>query len=92
MADHACREPREIEVAAALDQLVQVGIQHLGFGAAHQVLRVHAGGVGQPVPRTGLQCINCGARIEIVEVGAGQGFAELAVHGESGHGLWQALR
>ncbi len=42
MAHHAGREPREVEIALALDQLAQRGIERSGVAAAHQVLGEHA--------------------------------------------------
>ncbi len=47
VADHARREPREIQVALALDQLLQRGGQRRRIAATHQVLGMHARGVRQ---------------------------------------------
>ena len=71
VADHARREPREVEVAAAFDQLAQVGIAHRRVGLAHDVFGVDAGGVGQGGPGAGLQCLDRRGRIEPVEFGTG---------------------
>ena len=76
VADHARREPREVEVAAALDQLGQVGIQHVGLGAPHQVFRIHPRRVRQAVPGAGRKRLDRFARIEIRQVAVGQGLAE----------------
>ena len=85
VADHARREPREIEVAAAFDQLQQirvaqrrVGTRHVGL--AHDVLGMHAGGVGQRGVGARAERVDGGARVEPVEMGAGERFAEFAVH------------
>src|SRR5690606_41667490 len=74
------REPGEIEVAAALDELQQVVVDPLRLGAAHGVFRVHAGGVGQAVPGARSQRLDRFTGVEPVEPGAGKGFAMLAVH------------
>ena len=86
VADHARREPREVEVAAAIDQLQQVGIAHRPavneyVCLADDVLRMHAGGVGQRGVRAWTERFDGGAGVEPVERGAGQGLAEIDVHG-----------
>ncbi len=47
VADHARREPREIEVALAFDELPQRSVQGRRVAAAHEVFGQHARGVGQ---------------------------------------------
>ena len=82
VADHARREPREVEVAPALDQL-RAGIASsiAGIAAAHQVLGMHARGVGQRRSQApGAIVLDGGAGVEVVERGAGQVFAVSSVH------------
>ena len=81
VADHPRREPREIEVATAFDQLQQIRIAHRRVCFAHDVLGVHAGGVGQRGIRTRTDRFDGGTHVEPVERGAGQGLAEIGVHG-----------
>ncbi|CAB5719537.1 Uncharacterised protein [Delftia tsuruhatensis] len=81
VADHAHGEPGEVDVAAALDELAQVVVQMGGIGTAHEVLGVDARGIGQAGPGAGLQGIDGGARVDVVQIGAGQGFLVLGVHG-----------
>ena len=50
VADHARREPREVQVTATFDQLREVGIQQRGLRAPHQVFRIDPRGVGQADP------------------------------------------
>ncbi len=80
MTDHARRIPRKVQVAAAFDQLLErVGQQHR-IAAAHQILRVHARGIGQAVVGAGGDGVHGGARVEIVQAGALQGLAIGFVH------------
>ncbi len=81
MADHACREPREIQILATLDQLAQRGLQRGRVAAAHQVFGQHARGVRQRGIGTGLDGIHGGTGIEIVQRGAGEILAVLSIHG-----------
>ena len=81
VADHARREPREVEVALALDELAQVVRDTRRLGAADDVLGVHARGVGQRGPGAGTDRIDGLAGVEIVEAGAGQRLAVGGVHG-----------
>ncbi len=81
MAHHARREPREIQVLAALDQLAQRGLQRGRVAAAHQVFGQHARGIRQRGIGTGLDRIDRGTGIEIVQRGAGEVLAVLSIHG-----------
>ena len=81
MADHAHGKPREIQVATAFDQLAQVVVAACGIGTAHDVLGMHARGVRQRGPSAGLQGIDRGARVEVVERGARERGAEFGIHG-----------
>ena len=81
VADHAHGEPGEVDLAPALDELAQVLVQLRGVGAAHQVLRMHACRVGQAVPGTGLEGVDGGARVVIVELCARKGLAVGRSHG-----------
>ena len=81
VADHAGWKPREIEVALAADQLAQIGVQHFGIGAPHQIFGVYARGVRKLVVGAWLDRVDCGAGIEIVQLGAGKRFAKLCIHG-----------
>ncbi|KAG0931502.1 hypothetical protein G6F31_016765 [Rhizopus arrhizus] len=75
MADHAGREPREIEVATALDQLLQRITERGRIAATHQVLGQHARGVRQGGIGAGLDRIDGGTRVEIIQRAAGKGLA-----------------
>src|SRR5690606_40986231 len=75
------REPRKVGVAPALDQLDQVVVDARRVGATHDVLGMHARGVGQRRPGAGADGLDGCARVEPVELGAGKWFAVLAVHG-----------
>ena len=81
VAHHARRKPREIEVALALDDLPERSGQRGRVAAAHEVLGQHARGVRQRVVGAGLDRVDRGARVEEIELGAGQGFAVCSVHG-----------
>ena len=81
VADHARREPRKIQVALALDDLPQRRGQHRRLAAAHEVLGQHARRVRQLVVGAGLDRVDGGARVEEIELGAGQAFAVCSVHG-----------
>src|SRR5690606_13255805 len=81
VADHARGEPGEVDLALAIDQLAEVVGDAVGIGAADDVLGVHARGVGQGGPGAGADRFDGFARVEPVELRAGEGFAVLAVHG-----------
>ena len=53
VADDAGREPREVAIAPAVGDLLQALVENRRVAAAHEILRVHARGVRQPVPRAG---------------------------------------
>jgi hypothetical protein len=91
MADHACRIPGEVEVALAFDQLRQRAVQQRGVAAADQVLGQHAGDVGQGVVSAGRDGVDRFARVEMVQVGAGQGLAVSCVHGSLRAGACPAI-
>ncbi|MNQ14200.1 hypothetical protein D3C85_271450 [compost metagenome] len=80
MTDHARRKPRKVQVAAAFDQLLQCIGQHRRVAAAHQVFSQHARRVGQAGVGAGRDGFDGGARIEIIQAGAGQGLAVRMVH------------
>ncbi|MNZ56608.1 hypothetical protein D3C78_745560 [compost metagenome] len=80
VAHHASREPREVEVALAFDQLAERGVQGCRVAAAHQVFGEHARGIRQVVVGTGLDGLDRGTGIEIVQVSTWQGFAVCSVH------------
>ena len=96
VADHAHREPGEIQVASALDELQQVVVQPGRIGAAHQVLGVHARGIGKRGPGAGAERFDRFAGVEPVQGRAGrgwagEGFAVSGVHG-GGAGSWAGSR
>ncbi len=66
VAYHACRVPRKIHVAAALNQLHQIIIDVHWLGLAHDVFGMHARGVRQLGPRPRLQRFHRITRIEVV--------------------------
>ncbi len=72
VADHAHREPREVAIAPALGDLQQAFVEDRGIAAAHEVLGMHARGIGQRVPGTGAKRFDGGARVDVVERGAGE--------------------
>jgi hypothetical protein len=80
VAHHARGKPRKVDLAPAFDDLAQKAVELRGVGAAHQVLCVHAGGVGEPGPGAGLDGIDGGLRVEVVKGRAGQGFSVVRVH------------
>ena len=80
VADDARRKPREIQVALALDQLPQAGLEDRRIAATHEVLGVHARRVRQLVVRARLDGVDGGARVEVVERGAGKSLAVGGVH------------
>ena len=81
VAHHARREPREIQVAAALDQLPKRIGQGGRIAAAHQVLGQHARGVRQGGVGAGGDGIDRLAGVEVVQRGAGKLLAVIGVHG-----------
>ena len=83
VAHHAHREPREVEIALALDQLAQISVELRRIGLADEVLGFDARGVGELVVSARLDGVDGGARIEVIERRAGKGFAK----GGVGHGL-----
>ena len=80
MADHACREPREVALALALDELDQALGDDGRIRLAHDVLGVDAGGVRQAVPGTGLDGIDRRASVEVIQGSARQVLSEIRVH------------
>ncbi len=70
MAHHAGREPWKVQVAAALDELLERIGQGGRIAAAHQVLGQYARGVGQLVVGARLDGVDRGARVEVIELGA----------------------
>ena len=81
VADHPRGEPRKIQIAATFDQLPERIDQGRRLAAAHQVFRQHARGVRQPVVGAGRDRFDRGARVEVVQGSARQGFAVFGVHG-----------
>ncbi|VVO42412.1 hypothetical protein PS708_05995 [Pseudomonas fluorescens] len=100
VAHHTRREPREVEVALALDQLAQGRVEGGRVAATHQVFREHAGGVRQRGVGAGTDCINCRAGVEVIQAAAGKRFAEFSVHrqdsvtvvAKGAHGSWEGMR
>ncbi|MNP05728.1 hypothetical protein D3C76_976860 [compost metagenome] len=80
VADHACRVPGEVQVALAVDQLLQRSGQVRRLAAAHQLLGENAGGVRQFFPGTSLDLFDGRAGVEVVQLCAGQAFTVIAVH------------
>ncbi|MNN47356.1 hypothetical protein D3C81_1617730 [compost metagenome] len=81
VAHHAGREPGEVEVALALDQLAQRGIEAGRIAAAHQVFRQYAGGIRKTVIGAGLDRIDRRAGVEIIQASARQVLAKFTIHG-----------
>ncbi len=80
VTDDPCGEPREVQVAAALDQLLQRVRQHGRIAAAHEVFRQYPRGVGQAVIGPGRNRLDGGAGVEVVQASARQGLAVVLVH------------
>src|SRR5690606_32312872 len=76
--------PREVQVTPTFDQLGQVSGQHRRIRAPYQVLRMHARGVRQRVVGAGLDRLDGGAGVEMVERGAWQRLAVCGVHAVGG--------
>jgi hypothetical protein len=87
VAHHARRKPREIEIALALDQLLQRRGQRTRIAAPHQIFRVHARGIRQRRPGAGRNRLDRRARIEIIQFRAGKRLAVSGVHCEEGYFL-----
>ena len=90
VADHARRVPGKVQVALAVDQLLQRGGQVLRIAAAHQLLGEHARGVGQLAPGANLDRLDRLTSVEVIQCGAGQALAVLAIHGVV-HGYLRSL-
>ena len=82
VAHDAGREPREIEITPALDELPQRSVQCCRVATAHEILGQHARRVRQLVVRAGLERVDRGSSVEVIELGAGQGFAVGGGHGK----------
>ncbi|RMT58220.1 hypothetical protein ALP43_01621 [Pseudomonas azotoformans] len=80
MAHHAGREPREVEVALALDQLAQGRVEGGRVATAHQVLGEHARSVGQRGVGAGGDCLDSRTGVEEIQAAAGERFAKFSVH------------
>ena len=83
MADHPGREPGEVEIALAADELAQVGVDLVRLPFAHEVFGMHARGVGQLGPGAYFDGVHGLGGIEVVELSAG----EVLAMGGVGHGL-----
>ena len=75
VADHPRREPREVDVALAFDQLPEECVASRWIGAAHDVFGMHPRRIRQACPRTGLERFNRFPRIEKIQGRVGQGLA-----------------
>ena len=80
MADHPRREPREIEIAFAFDQLLERVGERGRVAATHKVFRQHAGGVRQGVVAARRNRLDRRAGVEVIQRRAGQVLAEFCVH------------
>ncbi len=80
MADHARRIPGKVQIALALNDLLERIGQRCRFAAAHQLLGQHAGGIGQLVIGARLNGFNRLAGVEVVKPGAWQRFAVFCIH------------
>ena len=80
VTDDTRGKPRKIDLAFAFDQLHERGVEQRGLAPAHEVLGEHARRVRQRVVGAGHERIDGGARVEVVEFGAGQRFAKGSVH------------
>ena len=80
VTDHTRRVPREIEAAAALDDLPQRFVEVRSIAAAHQVFGQHACRVRQAIVCSSCHRLDRGVGIEVVQLSAGQWFTVLFVH------------
>ena len=80
VAYHAGGEPWEVEVAFALDELFERFGERGRVAATHKVFRQHAGGVRQGVVGARRNGLDRRADVEIIQMAAGQRFAEFCVH------------
>ena len=79
VAHHPCREPGEVALALAENDLAEALVEDGRIAFANQVLGVDAGGVGEPVPGAGGDGVDRLPGIEVVKLCAGQGLAILRV-------------
>ena len=80
MADNAGRVPGKVQVAFALDELLERIGQILRRTAAHQLLCQNSGSVWKFCIGPRLDRIDRRTGVEIVQLGAGKGFAVFGVH------------
>ena len=80
MAHHPRRVPGEIQVAAALNQLLEGIGQGLRIATAHQLLRQNLGGIRQLGVGARLDVFHRLARIVVFQFRARQGFTVLGIH------------
>src|SRR5690606_5782490 len=80
MAHDTGRIPREISIAAPLNELEQRLGEDLRIAAANEVLSVYARGIRQRIVRTRADCLDGLARVEVVHAATGQRFAMGGIH------------
>ncbi|MNP02898.1 hypothetical protein D3C76_947630 [compost metagenome] len=80
VAHHPGREPGEVAIALVVDDLAEALAEDGRIAPAHQVLGMHAGGVGEPVPGAGGDGVHRLPGVEVVKLCAGQGLAILSVY------------
>ncbi len=80
VADHPGREPGEVAIALVVHYLAEALAEDGRIALANQVLGVHAGGIGEPVPGAGGDGVDRLPGVEVVQRSAGQGLAVLVDH------------
>ncbi|MCY1431435.1 hypothetical protein D9M71_474030 [compost metagenome] len=72
VAHHTCREPWEVQIALAFDELVQRCSQCCRVATADQVFCQNTRGVRQCVVGARADCVDCRAGVVVIQPGAGQ--------------------
>ena len=95
MADDACRIPGKVEVALALDDLLQRIGQRFGLTATHQLFGQNAGRIGQLVIGTRLNSFDRLTGVKVVKPSTWQSFAVFCIHAgrtQFSNVLWGKVR
>jgi len=87
MAHDTRRKPRKIELALALDDLLERSGERRRIAASHEIFGVHARRVRQLVVGARLDRVDGGARVEVIQRGAGQRFAVFGIHDVGTHAV-----
>src|SRR5690606_14722485 len=80
MANHPRRVPGKVQVALAVNQLLQRRGELVRLAATYQLLGQHPRGVGQLGPCSGLDSVHGRWGVVVIQVGTWQVFTVLGVH------------